>query len=71
MLHFAPESFFRDFFSQRFGRYETADLKLKGVDPIVDLQQLPFADETYDFVFASQQEPIADKRKSLANSHAR
>jgi hypothetical protein len=38
MLHFAPEPFFREFFSQRFGQYETANLKLKGVDHIVDLR---------------------------------
>jgi SAM-dependent methyltransferase len=53
MLHFAPEPFFRRFFSSRFGRYETADLCMKGVDHHVDLQQLPFPDATYDFVFAS------------------
>ena len=53
MLHFAPEPFFREFFSKRFGQYESADLSMKGVDHNVDLQQLPFDDETYDFVFAS------------------
>src|SRR5262249_35299058 len=34
MLHVAPEAFFREFFSQRFGQYETADLKMKGADHI-------------------------------------
>jgi SAM-dependent methyltransferase len=53
MLHFAPEKFFRAFFSERFGRYETADLAMKGVDHRVDLEVLPFANATYDFVFAS------------------
>ena len=53
MLHFAPEPFFRDFFSQEFGQYETADLNMKNVDHNVDLQELPFEDQTYDFVFAS------------------
>lgn len=53
MLHFAPESFFRKVFSKRFGQYETADLNGKGVDHNVDLQKLPFDDETYDFVYAS------------------
>ena len=53
MLHFAPEPFFRKIFSSRFGRYETADLCMKGVDYQVDLQNLPFKDATYDFVFAS------------------
>ena len=53
MLHFAPEPFFRELFSRRFGTYETADLSMEGVNHNVDLQQLPFADATYDFVFAS------------------
>lgn len=53
MLHFAPEPFFRKYFRNRFGRYETADLKKKDVDHNVDLQNLPFVDASYDFVFAS------------------
>ena len=53
MLHFAPEPFFREFFSRRFGLYQTADLDMQGVDHNVDLQDLPFDDETYDLVFAS------------------
>jgi len=53
MLHFAPEPFFREFFSKRFGQYETADLSMNDVDHNVDLQQLPFNNETYDLVFAS------------------
>jgi SAM-dependent methyltransferase len=67
MLHFAPEPFFREFFSQRFGQYESADLSMKGVDHNVDLQQLPFADETYDFVFASHVlEHIPDDEKAIS-----
>ncbi len=53
MLHFAPEPFFRELFSKRFGQYETADLDMRGVDHDVDLQKLPFEDQSYDFVFAS------------------
>ncbi len=67
MLHFAPEPFFREFFSQRFGRYESADLSMEGVDHNVDLQQLPFADGTYDFVFASHVlEHVRDDEKAIA-----
>jgi len=67
MLHVAPEAFFREFFSQRFGQYETADLKMKGADHIVDLQCLPFGDGTYDFVFASHVlEHIPDDRKAIS-----
>ena len=53
MLHVAPEPFFSAFSVKRFGRYETADLNMAGVDHKVDLQSLPFGDCTYDFVFAS------------------
>ena len=67
ILHFAPEPFFREFFTNRFGQYETADLRLDGVDHKVDLQQLPFADATYDFVFASHVlEHIPDDGKALS-----
>jgi SAM-dependent methyltransferase len=70
MLHFAPEPFFREFFTRRFGQYETADLKRKGVDHKVDLQQLPFGDKTYDFVFASHVlEHIPDDHKAIFEIH--
>jgi len=66
MLHFAPEPFFHELFSKRFGRYETADLNMKDVDHNVDLQQLPFKNETYDFVFASHVlEHIRDDEKAI------
>ncbi len=67
MLHFAPEPFFRELFSKRFGRYETADLKMRGVDHNVDLQELPFQDQTYDFVFASHVlEHIPNDEKAIS-----
>lgn len=53
IIHFAPEPFLQRFFRERFGSYETADIDMKGVDHRVDLQTLPFADCSYDFVFAS------------------
>ena len=66
MLHFAPEAFLRDFFSEKFGTYETADLNKAGVDHKVDLINLPFSDSTYDFVFASHVlEHIVDDQKAL------
>jgi SAM-dependent methyltransferase len=52
-LHFAPEPCFEKLFAKRFGNYESADLSMKGVTHHVDLLQLPFADGSYDFVFAS------------------
>lgn len=67
MLHFAPEPFFREFFSKRFGQYETADLKRRDVDHNVDLQNLPFEDQCYDFVFASHVlEHIPDDEKAIS-----
>jgi SAM-dependent methyltransferase len=67
MLHIAPEPFFREFFSKRFGRYETADLVMAGVDHKVDLRELPFENEAYDLVFASHVlEHIRDDDRALA-----
>jgi SAM-dependent methyltransferase len=53
MLHFAPERFFTRLFRPIFARYETADIERSDVDHQVDLQRLPFADGSYDFVYAS------------------
>jgi SAM-dependent methyltransferase len=67
MLHFAPEPFFSEYFSKRFGWYESADLVMKGVDHNVDLQRLPFDNETYDFVFASHVlEHVPDDEKAIS-----
>jgi len=67
MLHFAPEPFFREYFSRRFKIYETADLNLPDVDYAVDLMNLPFDDQSYDFVFASHVlEHITDDEKAIS-----
>ena len=67
MLHFAPEAFLRGYFSAKFGQYETADLYLSDVDHRVDLQDLPFADRSYDFVFASHVlEHIPEDTKAIS-----
>jgi len=65
-LHFAPETFFKSIFCKRFQQYETADLFMQGVDHKADLQNLPFNDETYDFIFASHVlEHIPNDRKAI------
>lgn len=66
VLHVAPEAFFRRLFLTRVGRYETADLSRKDVDHNVDLQDLPFPDGSYDFVFASHVlEHISDDASAI------
>jgi SAM-dependent methyltransferase len=67
MLHFAPESFFHNMFVKSFRQYETADLYMENVNHKVDIQNLPFADSSYDFVFASHVlEHIKDDRKAIS-----
>lgn len=53
MLHFAPEKFFREIFSERLLSYETADIVAPGVTHTVDIRDLPFEDSSYDIVYAS------------------
>jgi hypothetical protein len=66
MLHFAPEPFFSSVFQKRFSDYETADLSMRNVDYNVDIQNLPFENGTYDFIFASHVlEHIPNDRKAL------
>lgn len=66
LLHFAPEPFFRKFLKDKFDVYEAADLVMEDVDHHVDIQELPFSDGSYDFVFASHVlEHIPDDRKAI------
>lgn len=66
-LHFAPESFFREYFRNLFKEYVTADLLMADVDYNVDLTNLPFQDAQFDLVYASHVlEHIQDDRKALS-----
>ena len=53
ILHVAPEPCFRRLFQRRFGRYASLDMNGRQADYRADLRQVPFADGTFDFVFAS------------------
>jgi SAM-dependent methyltransferase len=67
LLHVAPEECLRKFLSERFGQYDTAGLQRPDVDHEVDLENLPFADRSYDFVFASHVlEHVRDDGKALS-----
>lgn len=67
LLHFAPERQLGKYFKDRFGRYCTADLYMRGVDYTVDIKSLPFGDGEFDLVFASHVlEHIDDDRAAIA-----
>ncbi|MHB1116416.1 methyltransferase domain-containing protein [Sideroxydans sp.] len=53
VMHFAPEEALSKRLRQLFDNYETADFAMDHVDYKVDLQSLPFADESYDFFICS------------------
>jgi SAM-dependent methyltransferase len=53
VMHFAPEEALSKKLRQLFANYETADFVMGNVDHKVDLQNLPFADESYDFFICS------------------
>jgi len=61
ILHFAPEMHFERLFNKWFARHQTADIAAAGVDFRVDIRELPFADGSYDVVFASHVLEHVDK----------
>lgn len=66
VLHFAPEPFFEKLFKEKFNNYESADISMSGVTHNVDLQELPFEDNSYDFIFASHVlEHVQDDIKAI------
>ena len=63
-LHVAPAAAFGGWLAARFGHYVTADLRRSDVDCRCDVQNLPFADASFDFIFASHvlEYPCDDRR---------
>lgn len=53
ILHIAPEPILRRHLRERFRRYRTGDLHRRDVDVVLDIQRLPFANGSFDCVFAS------------------
>lgn len=70
ILHFAPENAFRKIFTKMFKDYQCADLYMDDVDHKVDIQKLPFPDQSFDVVYASHVlEHIRDDIKALSEIH--
>jgi SAM-dependent methyltransferase len=68
MIHFAPEPALSSHIRQQrhFASCETADMDMPEVDFHVDLQNLPFQDNAYDFFICSHVlEHVADDRKAI------
>lgn len=67
VLHFAPEKVLETYFRRIFRQYNSADLANPRVDYQADLLNLPFGDQSYDFLFASHVlEHIENDQKALS-----
>jgi predicted RNA-binding Zn-ribbon protein involved in translation (DUF1610 family) len=66
MLHFSPEPPLQPYFRKTFGTYRTAGIWDEPVDFPADLTRLPFADGSWDCLYASHVlEHIADDEAAL------
>ena len=72
VIHFAPEAALSKFIrhSGVFENYQTADLMMDGVDHKVDLLDLPFANDHFDFFICSHVlEHVEDDRRAIRELH--
>lgn len=53
MLHFAPEAYMGKIFADEVKEYFTVDISMSGVDSLADMCRLPFADNSFQLVYAS------------------
>lgn len=68
-IHFAPESGLSSFIKSHnlFSDYQTADFMMENVDHKVDLLELPFGDNIYDFFICSHVlEHVEDDCKAIS-----
>lgn len=70
-LHIAPESCFTQTLRSRLsGRYITADLLADNVDVKMDITDIQYPAETFDFIYCSHVlEHVDDDRKAIAEFH--
>jgi SAM-dependent methyltransferase len=72
VIHFAPEQALSSFVrrSNAFDDYQTADLTMEKVDHKVDLMDLPFANNSFDFFICSHVlEHVPDDLKAIRELH--
>jgi len=72
VIHFAPEQALSSFIrrSSAFDDYQTADLMMEKVDHKVDLMDLPFANNSFDFFICSHVlEHVPDDIKAIRALH--
>ena len=66
ILHFAPEQCFHKFFKSFFKNYTTTDLNSPIVDIKADICNLPFNDNSYDYILCNHVlEHIYDDEKAM------
>ena len=53
VLHVSPENFLRKIFKEKYKSYISSDLYREDVDHQFDIQRIPYPDNSFDLVFAS------------------